>query len=132
MPKDTFANAVLRELREDIVNLVDVDQVANLFVLWKRIHSSELDKLQSTYSHIDQKRKEHLYDTALVGKGRKGLEALLKALDETAHRYHPHAVLAEKLRKAYRILKQPELSSRRSSKVFRTLLTSYIITYIHV
>ena len=123
LKKDTLANRVLRELREDIVNLVDVDQVAKRFISWNRIRSADLDQVQSAHSLVDQKRKEQLYNTALVGKGRRGLDALLKALDETAHQYQPHAVLAEKLRKAFSILGQSELSSRRSSKVLLNVNT---------
>ena len=125
MKRDTLANKVLRELREDIVNLlVDVDQVAQRFVSWNRIHSSDLDQMQNVHSHVDQKRKEQLYDTALVGKGRKGLDAFLKALDETAHQYKPHAVLAEKLRRAYSDLGQsePPLSFRRLSEVLLNVI----------
>lgn len=118
MKKDTLANKVLWESREDIVNLVDVDQVALRFISWKRIQSTDLDQLQNVHSVVDQRRKEQLYDTALVGKGRRGLEALLKALDETAQQHKPHAVLAEKLRKAYSIiLGQSELKCRRLSEV---------------
>ena len=124
MKRDTLANKVLRELREDIVNLlVDVDQVAQRFVSWNRIHSSDLDQMQNVHSHVDQKRKEQLYDTALVGKGRKGLDAFLKALDETAQQYKPHAVLAEKLRRAYSDLGQSEpLSFRRLSEVLLNVI----------
>ena len=123
MKKDSLANKVLRELREDIVNLVDVDQVARRFVSWNRISSSDLDQLQNAHTLVDQKRKEQLYDTALVGKGRKGLDAFLRVLEETAHQYKPHDVLAKKLRKEW-----PLSFSRRLSEV---LLNVIELAYMH-
>lgn len=117
-----IANKVLRESYEDIVDLVNVDHVALLLLSWDRLTSSDYDQLKnvrrpSSYAQAEQNRKEQLYDNALRGKGIKGLDAFLKALDKTADQYGPHAVLAKKLREKFEVNSEGmALGSKRSSQ----------------
>ena len=96
--RDTIVNIVLQQSYEDIVDLLNVDQVASLLFSWGRITLPELDQLQNMGIFTDQKRRRHfLYSVALADKGQEGLGALLKALCETAGEYEPHALLLDKL-----------------------------------
>ena len=96
--RDTIVNIVLRQSYEDIVDLLNVDQVASLLFSLGRITLPELDQLQGMGIFIDQKRRRHfLYSAALADKGQEGLDALLKALYKTAGEYEPHALLLDKL-----------------------------------
>ena len=97
--RDTNANIVLRESYSDIVDLLNVDQVASLLFSWGRITLPELEQLQKMGIFTDQKTRRHfLYSAALANKGQEGLDAFLSALCETAGQYEPHALLLDKLR----------------------------------
>lgn len=97
--EDSIANEALQESYGDILNLVDIDEIVSRLHVLKRIPLSELERLQNLNCHLtDQQRKLRLYITTLAGKGQQGLDAFLKALDETADQYEPHALLADKLR----------------------------------
>ena len=96
---DAIVNIVLRESYPDIVDLLNVDQVASLLFASGRITLPELDQLQGASGILltDHKRKHILYSAALADKGQKGLDAFLRALCETAGQYEPHAQLLDKL-----------------------------------
>ena len=96
---DAIVNIVLRESYPDIVDLLNVDQVASLLFASGRITLPELDQLQGASGILltDQKRKHILYSAALADKGQEGLDAFLRALCETAGQYAPHARLLDKL-----------------------------------
>ena len=97
--RDSIANDTLQESFGDILNLLDIDDIVSRLHVLKRIPLSELERLQNFNGNLtDQQRKLRLYVTALAGKGQQGLDAFLKALDETADQYEPHALLAKKLR----------------------------------
>ena len=93
------ANDVLQEAYQDIVNLINVDEIISQLFAMKRMTLPDFELLQNFNATLtSHKRKSHLYVIALGGKGQQGLDAFLKALDETAKNYEPHAVLADKLR----------------------------------
>ena len=117
--KDSVANKVLQESHQDIVNLVNIDEIVSRLFGLKRITLSDFERLQNLNGNLtDQQRKLTLYITALAGKGQQGLDAFLKALDETADQYEPHALLADKLRaklKIHNSLSGTPLSKRSTS-----------------
>ena len=93
------ANDVLQEAYQDIVELINVDEIISLFFAMKRITLPDFELLQNFNGNLtSHQRKIRFYVIALGGKGQQGLDAFLKALDETAKNYEPHAVLAENLR----------------------------------
>ena len=97
--RDSIANETLQESYGDILNLVNIDDIVPPLHVLKRIPLSELERLQNFNCNLtDQQRKLRLYVTTLAGKGQQGLDAFLKALDETADQHEPHALLADKLR----------------------------------
>ena len=99
MDIDSIANETLQESYGDILNLVSIDDIVPPLHVLKRIPLSELERLQNLNCNLtDQQRKLRLYVTTLAGKGQQGLDAFLKALDETADQYESHALLADKLR----------------------------------
>ena len=96
---DAIADEVLQESHQDILNLVNIGEIVSPLHTLKRITLSELERLQNLNGYLtDQQRKLRLYVTTLGGKGQQGLDAFLKALDETADQHEAHALLAEKLR----------------------------------
>jgi len=96
---DVIANKVLRELCQDIVNQINIDEVALRLFSCYRITSNDLDRLQNINGNLTiQQRKYYLYSNALADKGQEGLDAFLKVLDETADQCATHALLAKKLR----------------------------------
>lgn len=96
---DTIANKVLKESFQDISELVNADVISPPLFSCNRITVPDFDRLQNLNGSLtEQQRKYLLYATALVDKGQQGLDAFLKALDETAYQYEPHSLLAERLR----------------------------------
>ena len=102
--RDSIANDTLQESFGDILNLLNIDDIVSPLHVLKRVPLSELERLQNFNSNLtDQQRKLRLYVTTLAGKGQQGLDAFLKALDETADQYEPHALLAKKLRAKFKL-----------------------------
>ena len=88
---------MLQESYPDIIDLLNVDEVAPLLFARGRITVHELDRLQSMSILADHKNRRHiLYYAALANKGQEGLDAFLRALCETAG-HAPHAQLLDKL-----------------------------------
>ena len=100
--EDQIANKVLQDSYFEILDQLNIDAVVPRLYSKRRITTSELDRLQNISGNlIDQQRKHLLYSTALVGKGKPGLDAFLEVLDDTSIQYDPHALLAGKLRERF-------------------------------
>ena len=123
---DAIANEVLQESYPDILNLVNIDDIVSQLHTLKRIPLSELERLQNLNGYLtDQQRKLRLYVTTLAGKGQQGLDAFLKALDETADQYEPHVQLADKLRAKLKLKAQDYSPGTSVSKLSTSSASEY-------
>lgn len=112
--RDIIANKVLQESCTDIIDLVNVDEIAPRLHSMKKLTLSDFNQIQNIHGNLtEEKRKYLLYFNALAGKGRPGLDAFLEALDKSAIQYDPHENLADKLRAKLRTYNNASGSTER-------------------